>query len=127
MDFGEFLWGLLYVYFLFFYFMVLFRIIGDLFSDHDLSAIGKVGWIVFLLVVPFIAMFVYLIVRGQAMGERAMARSQEAMAAQQEYIRQVASSGSPDPAAQIARGQDLLASGAITRQEFDALKVKALA
>lgn len=127
MNLGYFLWSLLSFYLIFFYFMILFRIVGDLFSDHDLSGLGKTVWIIFLLVFPFIAMFAYMITRGQAMSERAIARSQAAMAEQQEYIRQVAGSSSPDAAAQIAKGQQLLTSGAITRQEFDALKVKALA
>jgi hypothetical protein len=61
------------------------------------------------------------------MTERAIARSQAASAEQEQYIRRVAGSGTSEPAAQIARGQELLQSGAITHQEFDALKAKALA
>ena len=126
MDFGDFLWSLLIIYFFFFYFMVLFRILADLFTDHEVSALGKTGWVIFLLFFPIIAMIVYMIARGQRMSERAMARAKAADEQQQEYIRQVAGSKA-DPAAQIAKGQELLNSGAITAQEFDALKVKALA
>jgi hypothetical protein len=125
---GDFLWSLLVIYFIFFYFMMLFRILGDLFSDHELSGLGKTGWIIFLLLVPFIAIFVYLITRGKEMSERAIAQSQAADAQQQDYIRRVAgSSGGGDATDQIAKGQELLKSGAITQQEFDALKTKALA
>jgi hypothetical protein len=126
MSFGEFLWSLLVIYFIFFYFMILFRIIGDLFSDHDTSGWAKTGWIIFLLVVPFIAIFVYLVARGQGMTERAMAQAQAQNAAQQDYIRSVAGSGD-DSTAQIAKAHDLLQSGAITQPEFDRLKAKALA
>ena len=66
MDLGDFLWSLLVIYFIFFYFMILFRIIGDLFSDHDTSGLAKTVWIIFLLFVPFLAMFIYLIVAGGA-------------------------------------------------------------
>ena len=125
MDFGEFLWTLLVFYFIFFYFIVLFRILGDLFNDHDTSGWAKTGWILFLLLVPFLSMFIYLIARGQGMTERAMAEQQARESAQQDYIRQTAAGG--DPATQIANGQELLKSGAITQQEFDALKAKALA
>jgi uncharacterized SAM-binding protein YcdF (DUF218 family) len=124
---GDFLWSLLVIYFIFFYFMILFRIIGDLFSDHELSGAGKTGWIIFLLFLPFIAIFVYLITRGQGMMERSVAQAQAANAQQQDYIRSVAGSGGNDAAAQIAKGQDLLKSGAITQAEFEALKAKALA
>jgi hypothetical protein len=126
-DFGDFLWSLLIIYFFFFYFLVLFRILADLFTDPEVSAVGKTGWVIFLLFFPIIAMIVYLIARGQRMSERAIARAKAQNEEQQEYIRQVAGSSKPDPAAQIAKGHELLNSGAITPQEFDALKVKALA
>ncbi len=126
MDFGDFLWSLLVFYFIFFYFIVLFRILQDLFSDHETSGLAKTGWIIFLLVVPFLSMFIYLISRGQGMAERAMAEQQAAQSAEKDYIRQAAGAGT-DPATQIANGQALLKSGSITQQEFDALKAKALA
>jgi len=126
MSFGDFLWSLLIFYFIFFYFMILFRIIGDLFSNHDASGWTKFLWILFLLFFPFIAICVYLISQGQGMTQRAMARAAEVNASQQAYIREVASTGT-DPTDQIAKGAELLKSGAITQAEFDALKAKALA
>ena len=126
MSLGDFLWSLLVIYFIFFYFMMVFRILGDLFSDPDTSGVAKALWIVFLLFLPFIAILVYLITRGRRMTERAIAASQAANAEQQEYIRRVAGTNG-QPAAQIAKGHELLESGAITQQEFDTLKAKALA
>lgn len=126
MSLGDFLWSLLVIYFIFFYFLMLFRILGDLFSDPETSGFGKAMWIIFLLFLPFIAILVYLITRGRRMTERAIAASQAANAEQQEYIRRVAGSDG-QPAAQIAKGHELLESGAITQQEFDTLKAKALA
>lgn len=127
MTFGEFMWGLLSFYLIFFYLITLFRIVGDLFGDPDTSAFGKAAWIIFLLVLPFLSMIVYLITRGQRMAERTLARAEAANASQQEYIRRVAGSNGHDPAGQIAKGRELLDAGAITREEFDVLKVKALA
>ena len=127
MTFAEFFWGLLFFYLIFFYFMTLFRIIGDLFSDSDMGGFAKAAWIIFLLFLPFISMIIYLIVRGQRMAERTIARAQAANASQQEYIRSVAGSNGQDPATQIVKGRELLDSGAISQQEFDALKAKALA
>jgi hypothetical protein len=126
MDLGEFLWSLLIIYFIFFYFMILFRILGDLFSDPDASGWVKTLWIVALLVVPFISIFVYLITRGKAMTERSIAHAQAADAAQQDYIRQVAG-GKTSSTEEIAKAHDLLTAGAITQTEFDAIKAKALA
>src|SRR4051794_13988417 len=130
MSFGEFLWGLLIFYFIFFYFIMLFRVLGDLFSDRETSAVVKVLWVVFLLFLPWVSLLVYLIVRGRAMSERAFARAVDADEAQQAYIRQVAgssSSSSSEPSAQIAKGHELLKAGAITQVEFDSLKARALA
>jgi hypothetical protein len=126
-TFGEFLWVLLSFYFILFYFMALFRILGDLFTDPGASGWSKAGWIVFLLFLPILAMIVYLGFRGRSMSERAIARSEAERTRQQEYIRRVAGTGGVDPAAQIAKGQELLTSGAITVDEFNSLKVKALA
>ena len=126
MDFGDFLWSLLIFYFIFFYFMILFRVIGDLFSNKEASGLNKTLWLLFLLFLPFLALFIYLITNGQGMTERAMARAAEQNAAQQDYIRQVAGAGD-DPATKITKAHDLLTAGAISQAEFDALKAKALA
>jgi hypothetical protein len=127
MDFGDFLWGLLAFYFIFFYIMTVFRILGDLFTDREASGWAKAGWVVFLLFLPFLAIIVYLVTRGRGMVERAQSRSEAAAANQQEYIRRVAGTKEADPAAQIAEGQKLYESGVITQQEFGVLKAKALA
>ena len=124
MSLGDFLWSLLVFYFIFAFLMVLFRLIGDVFSDHEMGGLAKAAWVIFLVLLPILAMICYLIVRGKRMSDRAMARSRAANEAQQEYIRRAAGS---NPAAQIAEGKELLNSGAITQQEFDALKAKALA
>jgi hypothetical protein len=126
MDLGDFLWSLLVIYFIFFYFMILFRVIGDLFSNKEASGWTKTLWLIFLIVVPFLSLFIYLIVNGQAMSERAMAHAQQMDAAQQDYIRSVAGT-TDDPTAKIAKAHELLSSGAISQAEFDALKAKALA
>jgi hypothetical protein len=126
MDLGDFLWSLLVIYFIFFYFMIVFRIIGDIFANKETSGLAKTAWLVFLIFVPFLAMFIYLIVNGKEMTQRAMAQAVERDQAQQEYIRQVAGSAD-DSTAQIAKAHELLNSGAISEQEFSALKAKALA
>jgi hypothetical protein len=126
MSLGDFLWSLLVIYFIFFYFMILFRVIGDLFSDPDASGWAKTGWLIFLIFLPFLALFIYLITKGKAMTERAMAQAAQRDAAQQDYIRQVAGT-SDDPTAKIAKAHELLDAGAISPAEFDVLKAKALA
>jgi len=107
------------------FFWMLFIVFGDLFSRHDLSGWAKAGWTLFVIILPFLGIFVYLISQGKAMGERAAQRAQAQQAEVDTYVRSVAASGSPTE--EIAKGQELLKSGAITQTEFDQLKAKALA
>ena len=108
------------------YLFALFAIIGDLFRDHKLNGWWKAVWIIFLIFVPFLTALIYLIARGRSMGERQMQAIADAQVQQEKYIKQVAAS-STSPAEQITHAKGLLDSGAISQQEFDALKAKALA
>lgn len=126
MSLGEFFWTLLVIYAMFFYFMILFRVIGDLFSDKDTSGVMKTVWLIALVLLPFITIFVYLITRGSAMNQRAIDRARDMDQAQQAYIREAAGSGAADPASQIEKAHQLLTSGAISQAEFDSMKAKAL-
>ncbi len=122
----DFLWTLFVIYFMVIYFIMLFRVIGDVFRDSSMSGITKALWLVFILVFPLVALLVYVIARGPSMAERDTERVKEYEQAQQEYIRGLAGGGET-ATEQIAKGHTLLTSGAITQAEFDALKAKALA
>jgi type VI protein secretion system component VasK len=125
MDFWGFVWFFLWTFVFIAYLMVLFSIIGDLFTDHTLNGWWKAVWIIFLIFAPFITALVYLIARGRGMAERKQAQLQTAQKETDNYIRTVASSTSP--AEQITHAKALLDSGAVTQAEFDTLKAKALA
>lgn len=104
------------------YLFVLFFIFTDIFRNHNMPGWLKVIWI---LVCFFpLGALIYLIVYGRGMAERAQKAQQDAIAAQQAYIRQTA--GTAGPADQIAQAKALLDNGAISQQEFDAIKSKAL-
>jgi len=106
--------------------MVWIRVLFDLFSDPTLSGWAKAAWAIFLILLPLIGSLVYLIARGKSMGERQLAAVAEAEAAQAKYIKQVAGS-TATPAEQIAQAKSLLDSGAISAEEYESLKTKALA
>lgn len=107
------------------YLMVLFSILGDIFRDHTLNGWLKAVWIIFLIFVPFLTALIYLIARGPSMQKRSIAQAQEMRAQQDAYIRATAGSGS-SAADDIAKAKSLLDAGAITPDEFNALKSKAL-
>ena len=104
--------------------MILFRIFADVFRRHDISGWGKAAWLVFVVVVPFLGVLIYLIANGQEMSQRDVEQSRAARAEFDDYVKSTAGSGGP--AAEIDKAKQLLASGAITQAEFDAIKAKAL-
>jgi phospholipase D-like protein/putative oligomerization/nucleic acid binding protein len=107
------------------WFWLLFTVFGDLFRRHDVSGWGKAGWMVFVIILPFLGVFIYLIAEGKGMAERNVKQAQQAQSQMDSYVRSVASSGSA--AEDIAKAKELLDGGAITQAEFEALKAKALA
>jgi hypothetical protein len=127
-DNGSFLLALFEFFLFFAWFMCLFWIFGDVFRSRDLGGGAKTLWVLFIIVVPFLGILVYLIVRGHGMTERQLEQQKQVQAAQAEYIKSVAGTPpAPSSADQIASAKQLLDSGAISPQEFDSLKAKALA
>lgn len=124
MGFWDFFWLLVWSFFFVVFLMVLFQVITDLFRDRELSGWFKAIWVLALVVVPLLSSLVYLIVRGESMGERQAAAAREAKGSADAYIRSVAQ---VSPADQISSAKSLLDNGAITQAEFDTLKAKALA
>jgi len=124
-TFGDVMWSMFVFFAWILFFWMLFIVFGDLFSRSDLSGWAKAGWTVFVIILPFLGILIYLISQGKAMGERAQQRAQAQQSEVDKYVRSVASSGSPTE--EIAKGKQLLESGAITQTEFDQLKAKALA
>jgi phospholipase D-like protein/putative oligomerization/nucleic acid binding protein len=124
-TFGQVMWSMFVFFMWILWFWLLFTVFGDLFRRHDISGWGKAGWCVFVILLPFLGVFVYLIAEGKSMAERNVQQAQQAQAQMDSYVRSVATTGSS--AEQIARGKELLDSGAITQAEFDQLKAKALA
>jgi Short C-terminal domain/Phospholipase_D-nuclease N-terminal len=126
---AETFWQVIWTMFIFFMWVIwiwlLIVVFSDLFRRHDASGWAKAGWSVFIICLPFLGVFVYLIAQGKQMGERRMAEVQAAQQDMDTYVKSVAASA--DPAEQIAKAKQLLDSGAIDQAEFDALKAKALA
>lgn len=125
-DNGSFLLALFEFFLFFAWFMCLFWIFGDIFRSRDMGGGAKTFWVTFVIVLPGIGILVYLIARGGGMAQRAIDQQKDMQAAQAEYIRSVAGSGS-SATDQIASAKSMLESGAITQAEFDTLKAKALA
>jgi hypothetical protein len=123
---GQVLWSMIWFFLFFLWIMLLFQVFGDLFRDRSLSGIAKVLWILFLVVTPYLGVFVYLIVRGGSMAERQMAVAQQQEDAVRQYI-QGAAGTAPSTAEELARLAELKEQGVIDDAEFASLKAKLLA
>jgi hypothetical protein len=104
---------------------LLILIFSDLFR-RDISGWAKAAWIVFLIVLPFLGALIYLIANGKDMAERRVRDAATSQAQFDTYVRSVAK-GDGGSAGEIEKARQLLDSGAITQQEFEQLKAKALA
>jgi hypothetical protein len=123
-SFWDFIWYTIVIFAFVAYLIVLWHVIADLFRDKAASGFEKAIWVIFLIILPYITAIVYLIFKGRGMAERQREAVVEAKQASDDYIKSVAGT---TPAQQIAEAKKLLESGAITQEEFDSLKAKALA
>jgi hypothetical protein len=120
------LWTMLIFFCWVIWFWLLITIFVDIFRRRDTSGFSKVLWIIFVIVLPFLGVFIYLIVNHDGMAERSINQARAQQAQMDDYIRSTAGGGG-GAAAEIERAKGLLDSGAITQAEFDAIKAKALA
>jgi hypothetical protein len=111
------LWSMVVFFVWILWFMLLFKVFGDIFRRDDLSGSGKTGWIIFTILLPFLGVFVYLITQNDGMTRREVDRMR---------ARRVQSGGG-GAATDIEKAKQLLDGGAITQAEFDAIKRRALA
>jgi magnesium-transporting ATPase (P-type) len=118
-------WTILYFFAVFLWLMILFRVIWDIFRSHDLGGWGKAGWLLFILVLPFLGVFVYLVARGGSMHERDVRVAHAQDQALRSWVQQAAGSGST--ADELTKLADLRSKGVIDDAEFDRAKSKILA
>ena len=119
------LWTMLVIFAWVIWFWLLITVFGDLFRRHDTNGFSKVLWIIFVIVLPFLGVFIYLIVNHDGMTDRNIKQMKAQQAQMDDYVKSVAGSGGA--AAEIEKAKGLLDSGAITQAEFDSMKAKALA
>ena len=121
---GQVFWSMLWFFLFFIWIWLLIMVFADIFRSHDLSGLAKTLWVIFVILVPYLGVFVYLIARGHKMGEHAAQDAAAQDAANRQYIQQVTATS---PADELSKLADLKASGTISDAEYQAMKAKALA
>ncbi|HSG14519.1 MAG TPA: SHOCT domain-containing protein [Gaiellaceae bacterium] len=124
-PFLEVIWTMFVFFAFIIWIWILITIFADLFRRKDASGGKKALWIIFLILLPFIGVLTYLITNHDGMADRNMAQMQKQQEQMDEYVKSVAGSGGA--AGEIEKAKALLDSGAITQQEYDSIKAKALA
>lgn len=120
MSFGEFIGGMIIFFFWVMYIWMFIAVFGDIFRRDDLSGWLKAGWIFLIFILPLLGILLYLVTRPKPTPEE-----MEAMAAMQRSS--PAPSSSYSAASEIEKAKKLLDSGAITAEEYDVMKKKAMA
>jgi hypothetical protein len=113
----------LFVFFIWFWLLIV--IFGDIFRSQDMGGGAKALWVIFVIVLPFLGIFIYLIARGGKMHERAAQAAQQQQKAFDSYVQQTAAAGSSS-SDQLTKLADLKAQGVLTDAEFEAQKAKIL-
>ncbi len=124
-PFLDIVWTMLIFFAWVIWFWLLITVFTDIFRRRDTSGAGKVLWMIFVILLPYLGVFIYLIANHDGMTERNIEQMRAKQAQMDDYVKSVAGSGGA--AAEIEKAKGLLDSGAITQSEFDAIKQKALA
>ncbi|WP_435286060.1 SHOCT domain-containing protein [Streptomyces bacillaris] len=123
---------MLYLFLWVMWFFLLFKVVTDLFRDHTLNGWAKAGWLIFVILLPYLGVLIYLIVRGRSMHERDAKAVKDSEAAFRQYVREVAGtsgggSGGSDHVNDLAKLAELKDKGALNEDEYERAKAKLLA
>jgi ABC-type multidrug transport system fused ATPase/permease subunit len=122
---GQVFWSMFWFFMFFIWIWLLILVFSDIFRSHDLGGFAKAIWVIFVIILPYLGVFVYLIARGHKMAEHAQEAAEAQNAAFTQAVQQAA--GTTGSAAdELARLADLKASGTITDAEFEQAKAKVL-
>jgi Short C-terminal domain/Phospholipase_D-nuclease N-terminal len=122
-PFMDVLWSMIIFFFWVIWIWIVITVLIDVFRRHDIGGFAKALWVIFVVILPWLGVLIYLIVEHDGMRERSMKQAQAQKEQFDQYVREAAG-GSAD---EIAKAKQLLDQGAITQDEFNALKAKALA
>ena len=122
---GQVFYSILWFTLFFIWIWLLIVVFSDIFRSHDMGGFAKTLWILFVIFLPYLGVFVYLIARGHKMSEHAIEDAQRVDAAQKAYIRDAVGSGSgSSPADELQNLANLKAQGVIDEAEFQKMKAK---
>ena len=118
---------MLYFFLFFIWIWILITVFIDIFRSQDLNGWIKALWVIFVIILPFLGVFIYLIARGGKMQERKLQEAAQQKTAFDQYVKEAAGPSGTDVASQLGKLAELKSQGVLTDAEFDAQKAKILA
>ncbi|HTU37191.1 MAG TPA: SHOCT domain-containing protein [Acidimicrobiales bacterium] len=118
---------MLYFFLFIIWIWLLITVFMDIFRSHDMGGWAKALWVIFVIILPFLGVFVYLIARGGKMQQRAAQDQADQQKQFDQYVRQAAGTPGADTASQLSKLADLKTQGVLTDAEFETQKSKILA
>ena len=119
--------SMLYFFLFFIWIWILITVFIDIFRSQDLNGWIKALWVIFVIILPFLGVFIYLITRGGKMQERKLQEAAQQKTAFDQYVKEAAGTSGGDVASQLSKLADLKSKGVLTDAEFEAQKAKILA
>ena len=116
-TFGTFLIDVFVIFMFVLWIWLLISVFSDLFRRHDISGGGKVVWVIFLIILPYLGVLAYLLSQGGGMAERNQAQATTA----REEIRNFVGFSVAD---EIRKLDELKATGSITDAEYQKLRAR---
>ena len=116
-------WSMIIYFFWVVWIWIVVTVLIDIFRRSDIGGWAKAAWVIFVVILPWLGVLIYLIVQHDGMRERSVSQAQAQRQQLDDYVRTTAGGGA---AGEIAQAKELLDAGAITQEEFAALKAKAL-
>ena len=124
---GQVFWSFLVFFFWIIWIWLAITVFVDIFRSRDLSGVGKMVWVLLVVLIPYLGVFAYLLLRGGKMHERAVEAAQAQDKAFRHYVQAAAGSGNGHSTAEeLNRLADLKDRGVISDSEFEQLKAKAV-
>ena len=123
---GQVFWSMLWFFMFFIWIWILIVVFGDIIRSDDLSGWGKAAWSIFIILLPYLGVFVYLIARGGKMQHRAYAQASKQDEMMRTYVQNAAGSGGGSTADEISRLAALRDQGVLSEDEYSQAKAKAL-
>ena len=119
--------SMLYFFLFFIWIWILITVFIDIFRSQDLSGWFKALWVIFVIILPFLGVFVYLIARGGKMQERKIQEAAQQKTAFDQYVKEAAGTSGGDVASQLSQLAQLKSQGVLNDAEFESQKAKILA